>query len=251
MGVNTQLAVLTAALLLPALVLGRWMLAAGESVQVPEPLLPAVVEPWSATRDEALGEEVLELIEPDAHLMRLYEADGRTPIWVYVGVYAGRAGTGKSAHVPEACYPAQGWEALSSESLDLHLASGEELTVQKLEFHREAAREKVLYWFQPAGRWPVGGALEQLLRVVDSVQGRPQYAFVRISVRLDGDPAAARDLEAFTAEIAPAVRRLVESVRRSSRSAFSPPASRPSWLPSRAAQHRGHGLEQDLRVEQQ
>jgi EpsI family protein len=164
------------------------------------------------------------MIEPDAYRMRLYEGEGRAPVWIYVGLYAGRAGSGKSAHVPEACYPAQGWETQSSESLELPLSGGEALVAQKLDFQRQSDREKVLYWFQPARRWPVGGALEQLLRVTDAVRGRPQYAFVRVSVRSDGDPAQARDLEAFAAGIAPAVRDLVESVRQGSASARLLPA---------------------------
>jgi hypothetical protein len=64
----------------------------------------------------------------------------------------------------------------------------------------------VLYWFQPAGRWPGGAAVEQLLRIFDAIAGRPQYAFVRLSApgRSDLEPTA--DLADFAARIAGSVR---------------------------------------------
>lgn len=213
---RARLAGLCVALLAPALLLGRWLSAAGEPLEMPGPLLPSAVGGWTATRDETLAGDVLEMIEPDAYLMRLYEAEGRTPVWVYVGFYTGRAGSGKSAHVPEACYPAQGWEILGSRELRLGLDGGEVLVAHMLDFHRHADREAVLYWFQPARRWPTGGAGEQLLHVLDAMRGQPQYAFVRISGPAPpeaGADAAERDLEDFAARLAPEVRRLVESLR--------------------------------------
>jgi EpsI family protein len=157
---------------------------------------------------------VLDLIEPDTYVLRYYEAEGRTPIWLYVGLYAGRAGSGKGAHHPEACYPAHGWEILHSRAAALPLGDGETLHAQQLEFHQGNAREAVIYWFQPHGRWPSGAAAEQLLRIVDSFAGHSQYAFVRLSARIDGEPgAAARDIEAFASQVAPHIRRAVEQVR--------------------------------------
>lgn len=208
-----RLAGLCAALLVPALVLGRWVLAAGAPLEPRGALLPAAVKGWTASRDETLARDVLEMIEPDAYQMRLYEAEGRTPIWVYVGVYAGRAGSGKSAHVPEACYPAQGWEVLDSEEVRLAPEDGGALVAQKLHFHRQADRETVVYWFQPAGRWPRGGGGEQLLHVLDAVRGWPQYAFVRISAASRSSPTAEADVEAFAAGVAPWIRRAVEALR--------------------------------------
>jgi EpsI family protein len=212
--VRWRLAALVLALLLPALILGRWMLASSAEVMAVEPLLPRGVDQWTASRQETLDPKVLKLIEPDAYSMRLYEAEGAAPVWVYVGLYAGHSRTGRSAHVPEACYPAQGWEILGSEKVSLELPGGERLVARKLDAHKGVAREAVLYWFQPAGRWPATGGVEQLLHVLDAVRGQPQYAFVRISVDTEADPSAERDLEAFAAQIAPEIRRAVESLRR-------------------------------------
>ena len=167
---------------------------------------------WRATAEDRLGAETLAMIEPDAYLLRRYDAPGRTPIWLYVGVYASRAGYGKGAHDPEVCYPAQGWEIMQSELFDVPLMDGNTLATRHLEAYQGLAKESVLYWFQPAERWPAQAATEQLLRVLDAARGHPQYAFVRLSGPTDGGPTAVRDLAEFAAEIAASIRTVVDEV---------------------------------------
>ena len=48
--------------------------------------------------------------------------------------------------------------------------------------------------------------------MLDAIAGRPQYAFVRLSARSDGNPVAAADLAEFAVGIAPAIRGVVERV---------------------------------------
>ena len=213
MTVKLRLAAVALTLLIPALVVGRWTLATGATARpVAPPPLPRQVGPWTLSAAQEFEAEVLSVIEPDAYLMRLYEAPQRSPIWLYVGLYAGRAGYGKGAHDPEACYPAHGWEVLGSRSIELPLADARSLRSRLLDFHKENLKEVVLYWFQPAGRWPTRAAAEELLRIFDAAAGRPQYAFVRLSAASDGNPGVSRDLAEFAAEIAPAVRTAVERI---------------------------------------
>ena len=213
MSARIRLAAVAVALLLPALVLGRWLVVTRAAAPVvPIPALPTEVGPWRAVAEDRLDAEVLAMIEPDAYLMRRYEAPGRTPLWLYVALYAGRAGYGKGAHDPEVCYPAQGWEILQSDLFDVPLADGDMLLTRHLETHQGLAKESVLYWFQPARRWPARAAREQLLRVLDASRGQPQYAFVRISGPSDGGPTAVRDLAEFTAQIAASIRTAVDEV---------------------------------------
>lgn len=198
------------ALLLPGALLVRWQLVSDTPVEfVGVPGLPSQIGPWTEDGENRLDAEVFAIIEPDAYLMKHYSAPGRTPIWLYLGVYAGRAGYGSGAHDPAVCYPAQGWEILASERFEVPLSNAATLHAQRLEAHLGSAKEAVLYWFQPASRWPAPAAVEELLQVVDAVSGRPQYAFVRLSGPEDGD--AVRDLEEFAALIAKPVRTYVES----------------------------------------
>jgi EpsI family protein len=200
------------ALLLPGAVLARWVQEPGSQTPFPEvPDLPREVGPWQATRQRLLEDDVLEMIEPTSYLLQLYEAPGRTPIWLYIGVYAGRAGYGKGAHDPEVCYPAQGWEIQRSERFGVPIDEGGTLRTKHIEARRGAAMETVFYWFQPAKRWPAPDASEQLLRVVDAVAGYPQYAFIRLSGPTDGGPEAKRDLTEFAAKIALPIRTVVDN----------------------------------------
>ena len=220
------------ALLVPGALLARWLLAADAPVEfLAVPDLPQEIGPWRAVEQRLLEADVLAIIEPDSYLMQLYTAPGRTPIWIYLGVYAGRAGYAKGAHDPEVCYPAQGWEILRSESFDVPLAGSETLRTKRLEAHLGSEKEAVLYWFQPALRWPAPAAGEQLLRIVDAVSGSPQYAFVRLSGPSDGSGDAARDLAEFAAGIAAPIRMFVEvghSEPPPSARAVAPAGRRPS-----------------------
>jgi EpsI family protein len=200
------------ALIIPALVLGRWTLAGASFVPVSPSSLPKRVGPWLATAEDQLDPETLAIIEPDAYLARRYDAPGRAPIWVYVGVYGGRAGYGKGAHDPEVCYPAHGWEIMGSRSVMLSVGDSETMQAKLLDAHRGVSNEAVLYWFQPAGRWSAGGVAEELLRILDAAAGRPQYAFVRLSAPSDGSPVAARDLAEFAAGVASTIRAVVSGL---------------------------------------
>ncbi len=214
MNVRLRLAATLLSLLMPALLLARWSLAIRTPVgPISTPALPSQAGSWMATRDERLEPEALAIIAPDAHILRLYEAPGRTPIWIYVGVYGGRAGYAGGAHDPEVCYPAFGWEVLASRLVEIPLDGRDRMHATLLKVHIGNRSEAVLYWFQPAGRWSAPGAVEQLTRIWDAATGRPQYAFVRLSGPSKGGLTAERDLAAFARAIAPALRAAVDGIQ--------------------------------------
>lgn len=215
MNVPLRLTGVLISLLIPTLLLWQFLRLESRAASGPtaDLSLPSQVGPWTAAEDRHLRHEVLAIIEPDAHLLRRYEAPGRVPIWTYVGLYGGRAGYGKGAHDPKICYPSQGWEILRSNSLNLSLDGAGRLHAKLLKVHLGNAEQAVIYWFQPAGRWPASSALEELLRVLDTVLGRPQYAFVRLAAPSDGSPSAERDVAEFAGLFAPAVRAAVDRLR--------------------------------------
>lgn len=212
MTVRGRLVRVLLALLLPGLVLARWS-AAVDPGRAPGAAiaLPTRVGAWSAAEERRLDPDAFALIEPDAYAYRRYRAPGRTPIWVYAALYGGRASYGKGAHDPQVCYPAQGWEILDQRSLELSVG-GSRMRTNEVRVHKGLHQEDVLYWFQPAGRWPAGGAVEQLMRVYDALAGRPQYAFVRLSGPRDpsGTASPRDDLRDFARRIAPAIREQLE-----------------------------------------
>jgi EpsI family protein len=216
-------------LLFPTLVVARWSFVVLASEMGEASIaLPSELGPWVASGDEELEAWVLEMIEPDAYLMRSYQREGAAPIGLYVGMYARWSGFGRAPHSPQGCYPAAGWEILGRHSVGVPAAGGEPFRAKLLEMQKDGSGQAVLYWFQPFGRWPSDGAVEQFLRVRDSVSGRPQFAFVRLAAPgVDAkDPSSLLELAGL---LAPDIRLAVERLRasRSERIAPAQAESRP------------------------
>ena len=211
MTTSPRLAAVAVALIVPALLLARWTWATSDQRDVEVVLsLPDELGPWKAVEDSELEEKVLRLIDPDDYLMRLYEAPGRPPVWVFVSMYARGKGHGRGAHDPEICYPAQGWEIMASRDIRIPVGESGSFQARELETHNGVLEEQVLYWFQPADRWPGSYTSEQLTQVLDAMRGRPQYGFVRLSVA--GTRELAGELRELAPEIAVLVRGDVDSL---------------------------------------
>ncbi len=176
--------------------------------------IPSRLGSLDLSNEEELPPEVLALISPDAHTLRLYRDQSGAAIWVYIAFYSGTGS--KGAHDPEVCYPAQGWDVSALRNREVTLADGESLNGRLLAANLGAQEELVLYWFQPVGRWPQRSPGELALRGVDALAGRSRYAFVRLSTRIAGaDPAQQSAAEARIVDaaraLAPAVRATVDA----------------------------------------
>lgn len=214
MSVRGRLAGVALALLLPALLLVAWSFVDGPSMRIPPSAIPSQVGPWSGSVEGHLEDRILAELAPSAYVARLYEAPGRLPVGLYVGFYSGRVGHSKAPHDPEVCFPSAGWETLATRSVEVPVSEGGSLLARLLEVHRQNERQLVLYWFQPAARWPRGAVAEELLFALDAFAGRPQYAFVRLVVSVPeagADAAALHDLMAFASEVAWPVRTVVSA----------------------------------------
>jgi EpsI family protein len=208
MSVRARLLAVLLALLLPGVALLRWMASVGpSSTPLRPPELSATIGPWTLETETQLSVEHFAMLEPDAYLWRLYQAPGRSPIWVYVAVYGGRAGYEAGAHDPEVCYPAQGWEIVGAHDVDIPLAhavgaDGGTLRAKLLDAQQGNLGQAVVYWFQPAQRWPRSATTEQVARLFDAMAGRPQYAFVRLAAPVTPGLRAEADITEFAAQIA-------------------------------------------------
>lgn len=179
--------------------------------------VPARVGGFAFRGEQPLSGEVLSMLVPEWYTMRIYSDDAGHAIWMYVALYAGSETIG--AHDPEVCYPAQGWRASDAVEQKIALASTEAPVVKVLSAALGGREDLVLYWFQPARRWSTSALPERLLRILDRLQGRPEYAFVRLSTELDsatdlGRLAAQERLNRFAAELAPWIRNAVTNVSR-------------------------------------
>jgi len=183
--------------------LGGW--SAGGPLPFDAEDAPARIGAFVSVQDEPLEADVLEMLQPDSHVMRLYGARGAAPVWLYLASYSGRDTTG--AHDPAVCYPSNGWDLHGLHDREVPLADGGALTARLLLAAQSGREELVLYWFQPVGRWPQPAPYEQMLRAYDGFAGRPQYVFVRLSTALEaGRDAGERVLVEFARELAPWLR---------------------------------------------
>jgi len=163
---------------------------------------------------QELPADVLAMISPDAHALRLYADGSGSGVWAYLAFYSGTGEVG--AHDPQVCYPAQGWDIAALRSREVVLADGKSLTGKLLAANLGGEQELVLYWFQPVGRWPRPALLELALRGVDALAGRSRYAFVRLSTRLPAQDAAQQSaaekrLVDAARALAPAVRATIDA----------------------------------------
>jgi EpsI family protein len=162
--------------------------------------------------EQPLDADVVAMLSPESYSMRVYADEAGSVVWIYVALYSGTGTSG--AHDPTVCYPAQGWDAAAPEERELVLPTDEKLTVKLLAASQAGREELVLYWFQPAERWPAASSPEHLFRIVDRFAGHPQYGFVRLSTSLDtkGDgerEAAEARLTRMAVAAAPWIRKAV------------------------------------------
>ncbi len=201
---RARLALLVAALVGPLALL--WAPAREEAaLSEVARALPARVGRYESAAERRLEPEIAEAVRTRNYVVREYQARGLPPVALYVAAYASVRELGAGAHDPRLCYPAQGWEVVRSERVEIPLDGGAALRADEMLTRHARAEEIVLFWIQPAARWPGPPALEQLLGLVDAVSRADRYAFVRLSAPAQGG-AARPNLREFARELAPHVR---------------------------------------------
>lgn len=150
-----------------------------------------VVNPELQTQLGKLYSEILTRTYVDAQGYRLMVS----------ATYGGNQRGGLQAHLPEVCYPAQGFKLMSNESAEIMTPLGA-IKGRRLVTRRDGRHEPVTYWFSLGGK-PVVGRLEsrfEELRFVLSGQA-PEGVLFRVS-SIDADAARAyREQQRFVAQM--------------------------------------------------
>jgi len=209
-----RLALVAVALLLP---LAALVLVAERAQQQRAPFdgtMPDELGGWKAARDHRLDEEAAEMLAPEAYSMRLYAAEDQPPIWIYAAFYRGIGSIG--AHDPLICYPAQGWTITERREVPLELGPAKSFPAWFMRTELSGTEELVLYWFQPARRWPASELHEPVARAFDRLAGHTEYAFIRLSLRRPPSrrPVSEVDLAplvGMATELAPWARQAVDA----------------------------------------
>ena len=108
--------------------------------------------------------------------------------------YGGDQSDASRAHRPEVCYPAQGFELLSSQNTQLNLGT-HPLPVRQLVAKLGNRSEPITYWITVGERITITGTEQKLAQLSYSIRGViPDGMLVRVS-SIDRDSAAAHHLQ--------------------------------------------------------
>lgn len=119
--------------------------------------------------------------------------------------YGGDQSDGMSAHLPEVCYPAQGFQ-LSSQRADVLTLDERRVPVRRLTTQLGGRHEPVTYWLTLGETVAAGRTERKLQQMRYGLRGLiPDGMLVRVS-SIDADPASAfRAQDAFISELARAI----------------------------------------------
>ena len=119
--------------------------------------------------------------------------------------YGGDQSDGTRAHRPEVCYPAQGFQVLSSQTTLLALPT-QSLRVRQLVAKKDGRNEPITYWMTIGEKTTTTGTETKLAQLAYSTRGLiPDGMLIRVS-SVDADTANAFRIQArFVAQMASSV----------------------------------------------
>lgn len=174
-----------------------------------ETLFPKSFGGWAL--DERMP---VQLISPDTQAM-INKIYNQTLSRTYVNrqgerimlsvAYGGDQSDATRAHRPEVCYPAQGFQIMSSRDAAVDIGSGH-LRLRQLVSRQGARNEPISYWITVGDRITITGTEQKLAQLSYSLRGViPDGMLVRVS-SIDGDPSRAYQMhQAFITELAGAI----------------------------------------------
>ena len=109
-------------------------------------------------------------------------------------------------HRPEACYPAVGFNLVSSVPAMLPLPGGGSVPVRHVVAEAQGRRENIIYWARLGEYLPASSGEQRQVRLRTAMDGYvPDGALIRFSIVGDDSDAAFRTLEKFIPELLEAV----------------------------------------------
>ncbi len=169
--------------------------AGSEEVRPREPLVafPSVIGQWRSVGGVELDALTIARLGVDEYINRGY-ASGPAMLGLYVGYYATQR-QGDSMHSPLNCLPGAGWQPLSREYVEVPLADGRALTVNRYVIQKGLDRQVVIYWYQSHGRVVANEYASKVYMVYDALRlHRTDAAMIRITSPIDAGAAGAESV---------------------------------------------------------
>jgi EpsI family protein len=183
-------------------------------IPLSEPLsrVPRAIGGWTGN-DVQIDQESLDVLGAGDFLSRVYTLTGQSlPIGLFIGYFPTQR-TGTTIHSPKNCLPGAGWAFESSRYVDLNDAIGDRHHVGEYIIADGDKRQFVIYWYQAHGRSVANEYLARIYLVADAIRlNRTDGALVRVITPIGpGEEASVARVrtEAFTAQLAPMLRRFI------------------------------------------
>lgn len=105
-------------------------------------------------------------------------------------------------HRPESCYPAVGFNIVSSVPGKLALHGGAEVPVRRVVASAQGRQENIVYWARMGEYLPASSGEQRKVRLQTAMDGYvPDGALIRFSIVGDDSEAAFRTLDAFIPDL--------------------------------------------------
>jgi len=164
----------------------------GEAVPPRKPLetFQPVLAGWQPRESNVFTDDIQNVLKASDYVMRRYhDAAGRS-LWVFIGYWETQR-RGAQPHSPQNCLPGSGWEPLEVSQVNIPLAAGTSINVNRVLIQKDQEQQLVFYWYQAQGR-VVASELAAKLQMMKSavLRNRTDGALVRVSSPIYGDVAA-------------------------------------------------------------
>jgi len=105
-------------------------------------------------------------------------------------------------HRPESCYPAVGFNLVSSVPGKLSLPGGGDVPIRRVVAAAQGRQENIVYWTRMGEYLPASSGEQRKVRLQTAMEGYvPDGALIRFSIVGDDSEAAFRTLDAFIPEL--------------------------------------------------
>jgi len=157
----------------------------GEGTPLPMPLkfLPSTVGDWNVAAEGVVDEETQSVLRADDTVIRVYKSPkGAASLFI---AYFKTQRAGQSPHSPKNCLPGAGFQPVDGESgvIDVPVAGGEKININKYVVANGEDESVVLYWYQSQGRVIADEFAAKFYLVADSIRHhRSDTSLVRIVV---------------------------------------------------------------------
>jgi EpsI family protein len=176
-----------------------------ERVPQHQPLaeFPMQIGDWSGKRFE-IAPEIREILGKGDFESRIYQNPREPHIDLFLAFFPTQR-TGDTIHSPKHCLPGAGWTPLEAGRLQIPLAGGRTVTVNRYIIGKGEARQFVLYWYQAHGRVIASEYWAKIYLVADAIRmNRSDGALVRVItpfVQSEGTDKASERAVGFAREV--------------------------------------------------